>query len=220
MYTKELVQKYTSNRNDYIETDSDLFEPLAIIGVLNKDILDFGCGDGRHAANLLEMGAKRVSGIDISPDMIELANLRKKNGLEFFVADGAKVPFGDKSFDIVFSNFVIHYFMDARVPLTEIGRVLKTSGYFVGTFNVTDVNEGFEHLYNTNMPVRLGKKENNIIVQNLIKSKIEIESAFERASLKVLKEKVLYHPNAVVDESYEHKNQINKNAVLIVAQKY
>ena len=219
MYSKELVQKYTKSRDDYKETDSELFEPLALIGVLGKDILDFGCGDGGHAENLLEMGARKVSGIDVSPDMIELASKRKKEGLEFFTADGTKVPFDDTSFDIVFSNFVIHYFEDTHLPFAEIGRVLRKGGYFVGTYNITDVEKGFEHLYNTNMPIRLGKKDENIIVQNLIKPRGEIESALQKAGLKVLKEKILYHPNAVVDESYEHKEKISKNAVLIVAQK-
>jgi ubiquinone/menaquinone biosynthesis C-methylase UbiE len=219
MYTKELAKKYTSNRDDYKETDSELLEPLARIGVLGKDILDFGCGDGRHARNLLEMGAHKVSGIDVSPDMIELADKRRVDGLEFFVADGTKLPFEGGSFDIVFSNFVIHYFEDAHLPLAEISRVLKSSGYFIGTYNITDVKEGFEHLYNTNMPIRLGKKEDGIVVQNLIKPRPEIESALERAGFKVLVEKVLHHPNAVVDDSYEYRNQITKNAVLVVAQK-
>lgn len=219
MYSKELVQKYTEKRNNFKETDTDLFEPLALIGVLGKDILDFGCGDGKHAENLLEIGAKRVAGLDISPDMIELARKRNKPGLEFVVADGEKIPFEDDSFDIIFSNFVLHYFEDTHIPFAEIGRVLRKGGYYVGTCNITDVKEGFENLYNTNMPILLGKKEEKIIVPNLIKPKEEIESAIEKAGLKILKEKVLYHPNAVVDESYEHKDKITKNAVLIVAQK-
>ena len=219
MYSKELVEKYTKHRLDFIETDEELFEPLALIGIHGKNILDFGCGDGKHALQLFDMGARTVSGIDISPDMIELAQRRTKPGLEFHVADGSSIPFPEKSFDIVFSNFVIHYFKDARVPFAEISRVLRTDGYFVGTFNIAKVQTGHEHLYNTNMPIRLGSREQEIIVQNLIKPKEEIESALSGSHLHILREKVLYHPNAVIDELFVHKEHVTKYAILVIAQK-
>jgi ubiquinone/menaquinone biosynthesis C-methylase UbiE len=219
MYSDELAKKYVGSRDTFKETDSTLFEPLVEIGIVGKDILDFGCGDGRYAEIFLEMGAKSVIGIDVSPSMIEIANKRNKTGLKFLVADGAKLPFENKSFDIVFSNFVIHYFEDTYLPFSEISRVLRNNGHFVGTYNITKVEKGFENLYNTNMPIRLGKKESGVIVQNLIKSREEIESAIKNCGLKVLKEEILDHPNAVVDDSYEHIERIKKNAVLVVAQK-
>ncbi len=219
MYSQEIVKKYVEIKDDFGENDPDLFKSLAIIGIAGKDILDFGCGDGGHTENLLKMGAKKVIGIDSSEAMIEFAQKRKMNGLEFILADGTMLPFNDCSFDIVFSNFVIHHFIDAHLPFAEISRVLRKNGYFVGTYNITDVKKGFEHLYNTTMPVRLGKKENAVIVQNLIKPRVEIESALKKAGLKVLMEKILDHPSAVVDESYENRANINKIAVLVLAQK-
>ena len=39
-------------------------------------ILDVGCGTGRHAINLATKGYKNITGIDLSPGMVEAA---KKN---------------------------------------------------------------------------------------------------------------------------------------------
>jgi ubiquinone/menaquinone biosynthesis C-methylase UbiE len=219
MYTKDLVDKYVKNRGDYKETDQHLFEPLAFIGLIGKNVLDFGCGDGRYAKDLMAMGADSVSGIDISPDMIDLAKQNEIPGLSFFVADGAKLPFEENSFDIVFSNFVMHYFANVNLPISEICRVLKPGGYFIATYNTVLTKVGFEHLYNTEMPIKLGKSDNIVIVNNLIKSKDEFDSALADNKLRIIKEKILDHPSATIHDSYPHKDKIEKIVILTIAQK-
>lgn len=219
MYSPELVKKYTDKRDDYRENDVEILGTLESCGVKDRVVLDFGCGDGRNSQQILALGARKVVGIDISKEMIELALRRRQDNLEFIVADGSHIPSDDTVFDVIFSNFVIHYFEDASVPFAEIARVLKSSGYFVGAFNITDVEKGFERLYNTNMPIRLGKMEDNIIVRNRIKSRAEIEQSLHDCGLTLVSYKILHHPNAVVDDSFEYKDKVTKNAVLIVARK-
>ncbi|MDB5258851.1 MAG: hypothetical protein JWO73_59 [Candidatus Taylorbacteria bacterium] len=220
-YSSELATKYSCFRKDFNETDNDLFNVVALIAIKDRDILDLGCGDGRYAMHLKELGARSVEGIDISEKMIEIAfqNKEKTSGVDFHVADGRKLPFKDHTFDIIFSNFVIHYFENTSEVFKEIGRVLRPGGYFIGTFNVTDVSPGFERLYNTNMPIRLGKGDSSIVVQNLIKSRDEISRALSENNLMILSEKEIEHPNAVIDPSFKDYLRVKKHVMCVLIQK-
>lgn len=221
-YSSEQVNKYSALKEKFNETDKDLFGRLESIGVIDKEVLDVGCGDGRQALLVKDMGAKHLTGIDISEKMIKLAKEKAKNvdAVEFLVANGSDMPLKDESVDIVFSNFVIHYFSDSQRVFAEIARVLKKEGYFIGTFNITDVDEGFNHLYNTNMPIRLGRGNESVVVENLIKSKEEIEKAISEAGFIIEEKSELDHPNAVVDDSYKDRVHIKKHAMLFVLKKH
>ena len=144
-YSPELAKNYSQKREQFNETDTVFVNALNEIGVKDKSIIDLGCGDGRHARLIKEMGATHVTGVDVSEKMIELAKEKTENNpdVTFFVADGRNLPLENESTDIVISNFVIHYFHDANEIFTEISRVLKVGGHFIGTFNITDVDEGY-----------------------------------------------------------------------------
>jgi ubiquinone/menaquinone biosynthesis C-methylase UbiE len=219
-YSDELVIDYSNKREQYNETDRVLFGALESIGVKDKIVVDLGCGDGRHARMIKDLGASQVMGVDKNERMIEVA--REKNdapNVVFQVANGEDIPAESDSVDIVVSNYVIHYFLDVKKVFEEIKRILKNNGYFVGTFNITDVDEGFEHLYNQQMPIKLGQGESSIIVQNLIKSREEVMQAIAELGFSIVEEQELEHPNATVDDSFPNKPYIQKRAVLMVLQK-
>lgn len=218
-YSPELAQAYSDGREKYNETDAALFAELDKIGVKEKTVIDLGCGDGRHAEEISRQGAANVLGIDVNEKMIENAKLKSKDGLGFAVANGQEIPVADDSADIVFSNFVLHYFKDSKKVFGEIARVLKNNGHFVGTFNITDVKKGHERLINQEMPIRLGQRDSSIVVENLIKSRADIEEAIRTAGLQIESEQELNHPNAVVDDSFPDKDKIEKHAVMMVLKK-
>lgn len=220
-YSPELATDYSSKRESFNETDTVFVGALETIGIGNKKILDLGCGDGRHARLIKSMGASQVLGVDINEKMVELANAKNIGNpdVTFQVANGNQIPVESESMDIIVSNFVIHYFEDAQEVFSEISRVLKDKGYFVGSFNITDVDEGYEHLYNQQMPIRLGNGDGSIVVQNLIKSREEIIKAITDAGLEIRSETELDHPNATVDENFPDREHVHKHAVLMVLQK-
>ncbi|MGE5358603.1 MAG: ubiquinone/menaquinone biosynthesis methyltransferase [Bacteroidales bacterium] len=105
--------------------------------------LDLACGTGDIAFRLGAAGA-RVTGLDITPRMIELA-LQKipspgsptreptsKSGApdvpRFLVGDMMALPFSDDSFDIVTTGYGLRNVPDMRGALLEIRRVLKPAG--------------------------------------------------------------------------------------------
>ena len=97
-------------------------------------LLDVGCGVGGPARLLAaEQGAK-VRGIDLSADFIAIARaLSKKSGIavEFEVANALQLPFGDGSFDIVWTQHASMNIADKTQLYREMRRVLRPGGRLV-----------------------------------------------------------------------------------------
>ncbi len=221
IYPDELSHKYSELRENYTATDEKTFSILNQIGVRGKKVLDFGCGDGRYSFQIAKLGASEVVGIDVSPAMIEIANRELQNQkiekVKFLEADGNNLPFGDKFFDVIFSNFVLHHFENTLKPLQEISRVLDKNGFFLGTFNTAEVSD--EKLFNTEIPLQLGK-ENFVVVHNFIKSDEEIQQNFEKVGLKVLQYQEEENPFLSIEPTYPNKEKIGKIKTMIcLAQK-
>lgn len=99
----------------------------------NGALLDVGCGAGKFLSDIRKkMGESvRLSGVDPSPEMIEIAKKRLKGGeTALKVAYGGELPFINESFDFVASTLAFHH-MDEKEKgksIKEIRRVLKPGG--------------------------------------------------------------------------------------------
>ena len=98
----------------------------------NKRILDAGCGPGKFLIGLIEFGAEPQSlcGVDLLPDKIETAR-RLGPHIDFRVADAARLPFEDASFDLVFAWTLFSSIAepDRRLRVAEeLRRVLRPAG--------------------------------------------------------------------------------------------
>jgi SAM-dependent methyltransferase len=105
---------------------------LALAGdVDGRRILDAGCGSGSLFAELRDRGAV-VTGIDVSPGMLEVARRRLGDGADLQVADlRDPLPFPDSAFDDVIASLVLHYLEDWAPTLAELRRVLRTGGRLI-----------------------------------------------------------------------------------------
>ena len=93
-------------------------------------LLEVGCGMG---TDLLQFsrGGSRCVGIDLTPRSIEITQHRfKLYGADgtFMISDGEHLPFRDESFDVVYSNGVLHHTPDTKGAIREVHRVLKPGG--------------------------------------------------------------------------------------------
>jgi SAM-dependent methyltransferase len=107
---------------------------LAAVGdVGGKRVLDAGCGEGRFARMLAELGAN-VTAFDFSPRMIELAtDLETKNplGVHYLVADMTDLSrFEAASFDIAVAYLSLIDVPDYEQAIREVARVLNPAGAF------------------------------------------------------------------------------------------
>lgn len=105
--------------------------------VKNKIVLDAGSGSGFGSKKLLKAGAKKVYGIDISPDSIKYCqNKYQDKRLIFKRQSLANLDFPDNFFDLVVAFEVIEHIDKHEKALDEIFRVLKPGGIlFISTPN-------------------------------------------------------------------------------------
>ena len=100
-----------------------------------KRVLQVGCGSGIALLHLSRLcGPRVIVGIDIDSTLLgESADrLRDKRIRAHLVhADVRKMPFPDRSFDLVVDFGVCYHTQYPGDALIEIGRVLDTSGTFV-----------------------------------------------------------------------------------------
>jgi len=92
---------------------NSILELLASKGMLKKDgsILDIGCGPGKYSVEFAKQ-TKSVTGVDISPKMIEFARENaRETGLDNVSFDTLDWEFadlkalgGEKKFDLVFAS--------------------------------------------------------------------------------------------------------------------
>ncbi|GIP04298.1 methyltransferase domain-containing protein [Paenibacillus sp. JNUCC32] len=92
-------------------------------------ILEVGCGTGRTACHLSEMGYQ-VTAIDLNENMIKKARARAEAmgmDVEFLQADVCALPFEDNRFDLIMAESVT-VFTDTSKSLPEYYRVLDRGG--------------------------------------------------------------------------------------------
>lgn len=93
------------------------------------DVLDVGCGTGilaRAAARQLE-GSGSVTGIDINDGMLTVA-CSTPEAVTWRHGPAERLPFPDRSFDRVVSQFALMFFADQTRSLQEMVRVSRPGG--------------------------------------------------------------------------------------------
>jgi ubiquinone/menaquinone biosynthesis C-methylase UbiE len=93
-------------------------------------LLEIGCGMGTDLLQFARGGARCI-GVDLTPRSVEIARHRfglyGMNG-DFMLADGEQLPFASESFDVVYSNGVLHHTPDTAGAIREVHRVLRPGG--------------------------------------------------------------------------------------------
>ena len=98
----------------------------------DKNVLDLDCGYGWHCKYATDMGARRVTGIDLSAKMI--AEARKRNSderIDYHVASLLDWDYQPATYDVVVSNLVLHYVEDLDDVYHRIHETLRPSGVFL-----------------------------------------------------------------------------------------
>lgn len=97
-----------------------------------RRVLDLGCGLG-NSVDLFRRHNPDVDwvGVDIADSQEALQ--RRRTDATFVTYDGDRVPYSDRSFDLVYSRQVLEHVPDPLGHLREIARVLRSGGTFIGS---------------------------------------------------------------------------------------
>lgn len=128
------VRKSPKSFSDFIARPQALSACLPINDMV---CLDLGCGEGYFSRLLATNGAKKVSGMDLSSEMIKRAiDIENMDtlGIQYCVGDiTTPLPFESSSIDLVTAVFVFNYLTieDTEKALINIRRVLRPNGHLL-----------------------------------------------------------------------------------------
>lgn len=110
------------------------------VRLTDRDVADFGCGEGTMALGLhRRVAPRRLVGFDVKPVDLELLSANAKAvgvssalppNLEFRQSTASAIPAEREEFDFVYSWSAFEHVSDPVVALDEVRRVLRPDGHF------------------------------------------------------------------------------------------
>ena len=99
--------------------------------VKNKVVLDIACGEG-YGSMMLSTVASRVTGVDISKEVIDFAQAKYRiDNINFKTGSCDKIPLEDSSIDVVVTFETIEHHDQHDAMMKEIKRILKPDGLLI-----------------------------------------------------------------------------------------
>jgi SAM-dependent methyltransferase len=134
--TPEILAPVEHLHSGGLPTTKDQAEGLALTP--ETKVLDIGCGIGGPARYLAHAYGCHVTGIDLTPELLETGRvLTKRCGLEHLVTldlgDALDLSYPDATFDVVWCQNVTMNIADKDGFLAGVHRVLKPGGVFTST---------------------------------------------------------------------------------------
>lgn len=94
-------------------------------------VLDVGCGTGDISVALHDAGY-RVSGLDVSPGMLEVFKLNAENrDIPIMIGDIFEMPASQEKFDVAVARYVFSHYQDFSLLLRKIAEHVKCGGYII-----------------------------------------------------------------------------------------
>lgn len=98
---------------------------------INGQILDIGCADGTTTAQIARiLPEAQITGLDYHTEAINFAQ-KTNQKIKFVVGNAHKLPFKNRSFDLITIMETLEHLENPRQVLAEIHRVLKKNGYLI-----------------------------------------------------------------------------------------
>jgi SAM-dependent methyltransferase len=125
---------------DWVPTYESTVEDLMDLALLDRietvdwgrtrSAADLGCGTGRTARWLRDKGVGPIDGIDLTPEMVELAAARG-NHATLGIADVRASALATGSYDLVIASLVDEHLPELDELYAEARRLMATDGGFV-----------------------------------------------------------------------------------------
>jgi len=177
--------------------------------------LDYGVGTGLSINFLQSMGFQ-VSGADISDAMIAEA-ARNCSGVSWYKIVDGQIPCASRSFDCVFSSFVLFEIgsrADLLAYLSEAYRILKSDGLFIAITGSEEVYSRDWYCLQVDFPENknlvsgaLAKSylpDTNMVFWDFFWKESDYAELFDHAGFSVI---ATYHPLGKKNEGYPWRDE-------------
>ncbi|WFD10540.1 class I SAM-dependent DNA methyltransferase [Tepidibacter hydrothermalis] len=148
---------YKALRADSVNYNILLEQPIfrkLLPDLIDRYVLDVGCGMGDSCIFYEKIGAKKVIGIDISNKMISEARRRTNSEMiKYYNTDMCDIEKLETRFDVITSSLAVHYIQDFDSLLKSVYHSLNSGGYFIFSQEhplTTAPLQGVEYTYNEN----------------------------------------------------------------------
>lgn len=199
----------------------------------DKKIIDLGCGYGENCKSFIEMGARHVTGIDISKKMLDVAKTENSHeNIKYINMSMSDLHELKSSFDVVLSSLAFHYVKDFDKLLFDIHNILTDNGELIFSQEhplttalkdmsncwSKDENGDFTH-YNLSYYGNSGERSTEWIVDNVIKyhrSFSDIFNSLIKAGFAIKKVLEPIPDAETIERLPAYKNSIHKPYFLLI----
>ncbi|HIZ10878.1 MAG TPA: class I SAM-dependent methyltransferase [Candidatus Eubacterium faecavium] len=95
----------------------------------NKTVIDLGCGFGDNCKTFINLGAKRVVGMDISRNMLEMAKYKNfDKHIDYIRLPLEHLSAVNEKFDLAYSSLCFHYIKEFESLIKDVAEKLNPNG--------------------------------------------------------------------------------------------
>jgi len=115
---------YDATPNPLLSLERRFLSPL-LGSAAGCDVVDLGCGTGRWLTQFETVGARSITGIDISAEMLERASLRAGSSARLIQTDCLNTSLPAASSDWILASFLLSYVADLQAFAKEASRIAR-----------------------------------------------------------------------------------------------
>lgn len=141
-----IAEQYQRSKLQPWRTFIESFTLMEIVGdPSGLSVVDVACGEGFYARLLRQRGAARITGVDLSRGMIELARKQEERhrlGIEYVVGDARELSL-PRPVDLAVSAYLLNYARDReelQAMCDGVARSLSPGGRFVTVNSSPDLD--------------------------------------------------------------------------------
>ena len=121
------ARTYDHEHNPMLSIEQRILESL-LPPLYGLDIVDLGCGTGRWLEAAKNARARRLAGVDISPEMLNVARAKLGDAATLICAECTNATIPAASADLILCNFVLSYLDDPERFLHFVKTTLRPGG--------------------------------------------------------------------------------------------
>jgi len=132
-----IAEQYQRSKQQPWRTFVECFTLMELMGdPQGMAVLDVACGEGFYTRMIRQRGAARVTGVDLSQGMIDLARSQESRhqlGIEYIVGDARELS-GGEPFDLAMAAYLLNYAHnreELQSMCDGIARSLRSGGRFL-----------------------------------------------------------------------------------------